>query len=104
MVRKRFLKFPLDELVCNFIFTANFPPCGVMRFLVHYSHKLHNEELHNLKTTLARHYWGYTCKTKTNEMVGECNMHGKDEKCTQNFSRKKLKGRDHFEDLGIYDV
>jgi hypothetical protein len=30
-----------------------------------------------------------------------CRTHRRDEKCVQNFGRKKLKGRDHSEDLGV---
>jgi hypothetical protein len=28
-------------------------------------------------------------------------MHGRDEKCTENFGPKNLKGRDHLEGLGV---
>jgi hypothetical protein len=33
-------------------------------------------------------------------MVGACSTHGIDEKCIQDFGRKK-KGRDHVDDLGV---
>jgi len=34
-------------------------------------------------------------------MVRACSTHGTDEKCVQCFGRKKLKERDHSEDLGV---
>jgi hypothetical protein len=60
MVRKQFLKFPVDELVCNFIFTANCSHCEDMRFLAHYNHKQQSDELHNLETIFARYYCEYS--------------------------------------------
>jgi hypothetical protein len=34
-------------------------------------------------------------------MGGVCSTHGRDEKFRQYFGWKKLKGRDHSEDLGV---
>jgi hypothetical protein len=34
-------------------------------------------------------------------MGGACSIKRRDAKCIQNFGQKKLKGRDHLDDLGI---